>query len=344
MDNVGKSDEDLCAIYVDMGTTNTRAWLVRGNDVLAHASKPVGVRDSARSGSTTRIRTTLIELIGTVQEQTNDISESGRPACIAAAGMIGSALGLAEVPHVPTPAGLQEIAAATLRIEFPQITPLPFLLVPGVRSGSDLTDLQSLDKVDVMRGEETLCVGLQTLGLAETPVVVLTLGSHWKAIQLDAEGRIQSSITSLSGELLEALRTHTILASSVAGDWPDKLTKEAFAAGMKEQRRSGLPRALFCVRLLELKDHGTPEDRFSFLLGALIASDLDPLVARGILTGDSQVIISGHALMANAWAAALASLTNRTKVLTEDETEQAFLAGLALISARSAAQKKRTEK
>ena len=85
MDNVWKSDEDLCAIYVDMGTTNTRAWLMRGNDLLARASKPVGVRDSARSGSTTRIRTTLIELIGTVQEQTNDTSESGRPVCIAAA-------------------------------------------------------------------------------------------------------------------------------------------------------------------------------------------------------------------------------------------------------------------
>jgi hypothetical protein len=41
MNNIESIGEDLCAIYIDMGTTNTRAWLVRGGEVVARANKPV---------------------------------------------------------------------------------------------------------------------------------------------------------------------------------------------------------------------------------------------------------------------------------------------------------------
>ena len=34
MNDGEKTAEDLCAIYVDMGTTNTRVWLMRGDEVL----------------------------------------------------------------------------------------------------------------------------------------------------------------------------------------------------------------------------------------------------------------------------------------------------------------------
>jgi 2-dehydro-3-deoxygalactonokinase len=332
-----KTGEDLCAIYVDMGTTNTRVWLMRGDKVLARASKPLGVRDSAHDGSTTRIRRALKELIANLQRQTNDASNSDLPVCVAAAGMISSSLGLAELPHLPTPAGPRELSVATRRFEFPDICPLPFLLIPGVRSGPATTDFQSLGKVDVMRGEETLCVGLHALSLVAVPGVVLTLGSHWKAIQLDADGRIVSSVTSFSGELIHAVQTGTILASSVGRDWPARPTQAWMDAGMQEHRRSGLSRALFCVRLIELCDEGTPEDRFSYLLGAFIASDLDALVEGGVLAGDTQVAVSGHAVMAEAWAAALARMSISATVLTEEETEKAFLSGLRSILSRTIA-------
>jgi 2-keto-3-deoxy-galactonokinase len=271
MNDGEKTGEDLCAIYVDMGTTKTRVWLMRGDEVLARASKPLGVRDSAHDGSPARIRSALKELIS------------------------------------------------------------------SVRSGPVTTDLQSLGKVDVMRGEETLCVGLQVLSLVAVPGLVLTLGSHWKAIQLDAEGRIVSSITSLSGELIHAVQRQTILASSVGRDWPARPAPGWMAAGMQEQRRSGLSRTLFCVRLMELGDEGTAKERFSYLLGAFIASDLDVLARRGILTGDIQVTISGHEVIAEAWASALARMSIRARALTEEETEKAFLSGLRSILSRTIA-------
>jgi 2-dehydro-3-deoxygalactonokinase len=88
MNNIESTGEDLCAIYIDMGTTNTRAWLMRGSEVLARANKPVGVRDTVRDGSTGRIYDALREVITMVRTRANDSLDSCVPECVAAAGMI----------------------------------------------------------------------------------------------------------------------------------------------------------------------------------------------------------------------------------------------------------------
>jgi 2-dehydro-3-deoxygalactonokinase len=328
MNDSENGSEALCAIYVDVGTTNTRVWLLRGTDVLARASEQVGVRDCAREATANVLRKTLKELISRVQDQANHPVETCMPVCVVAAGMIGSPLGLAELAHIPAPAGLQELSATSTSFSFPEVTNLPFVIVPGVRSRSLAGDFASADQGDVMRGEETLCVGLHALGFVEPPAVVLTLGSHWKAIQLGADGRIHGSVTSLAGEMIHAVQTQTILASSVGNDWPVRMSAEWLEAGMTEQRRSGLPRALFCVRLLELENKGTPADRLAYLSGAFIASDLDALIDRGVLSRDAPVVISGHAAITEAWAFALTQKSVVAVVLKEADTEKAFLAGL----------------
>ena len=72
-----------CAIYVDAGTTNTRVWLMRSAEILARASTMVGVRDSARDGSTEKLCAALRDLIVEVRKQTDE-----SPSCVIAAGMI----------------------------------------------------------------------------------------------------------------------------------------------------------------------------------------------------------------------------------------------------------------
>ncbi len=329
--NNAEACENLCAIYVDMGTTNTRVWLVRGDEIIARGSKTVGVRDTARDGSKTRVQTALRELITDVLANINNPSEQLLPTSVAAAGMIGSPLGLTDVPHVSAPAGLLEIAEAATWFRFPEITDLPFLIVPGVRTGPTAVRSDALADVDVMRGEETLCLGLIELGLVRPPAVVLNLGSHWKAIRLTGDFRIQLSITSLSGELIHAAQTQTVLASSQSRSRPEKISERWMKEGITEQRRSGLPRALFCVRLLELAEEGTIEDRFSFLVGAFIASDLYALFARGILAQHIPVVISGNEAIAEAWREALQERSVLATVLTTAETERAFLTGLSAV-------------
>jgi 2-dehydro-3-deoxygalactonokinase len=307
------------AIFIDTGTTNTRVWLVRRGQMLAHKTAMVGVRDAAREGSNATLQAALHELIGAVQaDETADV--------VIAAGMITSGLGLADVPHIAAPAGLQELAAATKVYQFPNVTELPVLLVPGVRSGAAECDFNSVSNVDVMRGEETLCAGLVTLGLAQLPGTVLNLGSHWKAIQLDAAGRVVASVTSLTGELIFATQTQTILASAVPHERPVRIAPDWAAAGMREQRQAGLARALFCVRLLE--QHCTPEERLSFLVGAYLAADFDGLQRRGLLTPHMAVLITGGGAIAETWATALQAAAIPARISRPEESEQAMLAGL----------------
>ncbi|HEV2691157.1 MAG TPA: 2-dehydro-3-deoxygalactonokinase, partial [Bryobacteraceae bacterium] len=98
--------------------------------------------------------------------------------------------------------------------------------------------------------------------------------------------------------------------------------------------KSGLPRALFGVRLLEQSKTCTPRQRFSFLIGAFIACDLDALAVRGILSEKAPVAIVGNAALAHAWRASLSKASVTANVVTENETEIALLAGLNQILER----------
>jgi 2-dehydro-3-deoxygalactonokinase len=320
------AEEKLCAVYVDTGTTNSRVWLARGEEILAKAEAQVGVRDTAKDGSSARLRSSLKGLIEKVRAQAEDAT----PVSVAAAGMITSSLGLTEVPHLAAPAGIAELAAATRAHQFSEITDLPVLLVPGVKSGQMPCELATVGEADLMRGEETLCAGLVMLGLAKTPATVLNLGSHWKAIRLDSGGRIAASVTSLAGELVYAAQTQTILASAVPHERPTQVNFDWLEAGMREQRSAGLSRALFCVRLLEQSKQGSAEDRLNFLIGAFIAADLDALFARGVLSGS--VVIVGSGALAEAWRHALAQVEIQSRIISGEQSERALLAGLRSIT------------
>jgi 2-dehydro-3-deoxygalactonokinase len=207
------------------------------------------------------------------------------------------------------------------------------LLVPGVRSGPIEAKLEKIHTTDAMRGEETLCLGLVAMGHVQPPALVLNLGSHWKAIRLDSDDRIVSSSTSLSGELIHAAQTQTILASALPQERTATISAPWMKAGMKEERRSGLARAAFSVRLLEIARQGTPEERLSFLIGAFVASDMDALIARRVLTETTQVAIVGVPALAEAWRSALAGMSVPASVVSIPETEDALLTGLRCITA-----------
>jgi len=326
----GKAKE-ICLICVDAGTTNTRVWLTVGDRVVSRTQAGVGVRDTARDGSSARLRNALRELINQVMEEARHRGLAHSPECVIAAGMITSPLGLAEVPHVEAPAGLNDLAAATESHSFPEITGLPILLIPGVRCGPRPCDQNTAGTTDLMRGEETLAVGLVALGLLKPQSTLLNLGSHWKVIKLDQDTRIESSVTSMTGELIHTAQTQTILASSVPPTRPSVIDRTWLEAGMREQRRSGLSRALFCVRLLEQGSESSPERRLSFLIGAFLASDMDAMRSRGLLDSQGAVVITGGGAIAESWRDTLAQSSTPAITVNDLEVENALLTGFRLI-------------
>lgn len=301
---------------------------MEGSHVIAREFSPVGIRDSAREKSPKIIHEGLHALIVRLREVR---SRHCRPTHIAAAGMIGSSLGLTEVPHVIAPAGFDELSAAAQWHRFEHISDLPILVVPGVRCGPTNPRIEQIESVDVMRGEETLCAGLVALNVVSRSDVVLNLGSHWKAIQLDAKGRVSSSSTSLSGELIHATQQHTILADSIAMNWPDRLSLEWLKSGMELARQSGLARTLFCARLLDLSHTGTSENRFAFAVGAFVASDLDALRKRGALSSQHKISILGSKALSEAWQFGLSDAGVPSATIDSGTVENAFLTGLRLI-------------
>lgn len=329
-------DRDLaCAIHVDMGTTNTRVWLTLDSVPLARARDVVGARDTARDGSPERIRAALRDLIAQVRAEGQRVAPARPPSCVIASGMITSPLGLREVAHVAAPAGLREIAAAAECHMFPEVTDLPVLLVPGVRTEGGRKGGHEVGAFDVMRGEETLCLGLAESGAIEGASVILTLGSHWKAICFDASGRIAASVTTLSGELIHAAQTQTILASAVRqGVATETFDPWWVEAGAEEQRRSGLPRALFCVRLLQQIGESSPDERFAYLAGAVVGADFDGWQKAGLLSPATSVTLTGGAAITEAWRHVLGTRGIHARTLTESEVEAAFLTGQSSVAAR----------
>jgi len=318
-------------IAIDGGSTNTRVWLLHEGRVLSRASASVGVRDTARDGSPEKLHTALRQMIVQVRAE----HPSASPSLVAAAGMITSPLGLAAVPHVPAPASVEDLARNARQMSFPDIADLPFCFFPGVRCGD--MDSDDIAQADVMRGEETLCVGLSFDKLHNPPFALLNLGSHWKLIQVDETKRIARSRTTLTGELIHATQTNTVLASGLPGEKLDRLDDAWCAQGIMEMRRSGLARALFCVRLLEMQARGTPEQRMSFLIGAYVAAEQPALLQTGFLTAEAPVLLAGSGAITAAWQNALTAAKMPARTLAEEAIESAFLRGICQLAQLTAA-------
>ena len=323
-DNASRPNRLDAVICVDMGTTNTRAWLIVEQQIVARREAAIGVRDSARTGNSDLVRNTLKGLFGALQAEATAMGHNA--IMILGAGMITSSLGLVEIDHVLAPAGDQELAASMRKLSSPQITELPIWLVPGVRTGPSQPDIADLAEVDVIRGEETLCVGLKHKKMLEPGSTLLNLGSHWKAITLDASGRIASSFTTLSGELIHAVQTLTVLSSALPQDRFTELDFHWLEQGRAQQELSGLTRALFCVRILEQKFKLAPIQLSSFLLGAVVGSDL--AAARKNHKLEYKIVITGSGATPEAWKHFLEAENHPVLVCDSQGVEAAFVAGL----------------
>ena len=217
--------------------------------------------------------------------------------------MLTSALGLREIPHLLGPVGIEQLRNNIAVRAFPDVTQLPVKLVPGVRTGVPGTNAWDIGNTDVIRGEETLCMGLIAHGVLRSGSMLLNLGSHWKAINMNQDCWIDQCLTNISGEMMFMLQTQTILASSVLAGRPSKLDEAWVRHGIAEERSSGLLRALFCVRLLELDSRTSPMERLSYLVGGFISHSLSALVRKAMLR--DHIVICGAVSIAGAWKLAL---------------------------------------
>ncbi len=318
--------DESCILYIDGGTTRTRAWAAVGDRVVASGQVSAGARDGAREGGPSRLADAVRRLVLEVESRCRTAG-APLPVLGVAAGMITSAQGLVDVPHVDAPADAQDLARSARCEALPEGGPLRIVFIPGVRTaGTGPPTRETIQLCDVMRGEEALALGLVRRGYLARGGMLLSLGSHWKAVQVDAAGRVAGSVSVLSGELIEAVRRHTILASSLPSEWPVALPPDWLAAGIEAGRRHGLPRAGYEVRLLHQNVACEPADRLAFLVGAMVAASEGTLIPASSRPCP-QVVLAGPPALVTAWEAVVRGRGGTALVLDDEGTGAAFRAG-----------------
>lgn len=260
---------------IDAGTTNVRISLLDESETLVDQLKfDAGVRRTAIDGHNGYLVSTLRDGIRTLMEK-HGVEEVS--SCVAY-GMITSNMGLKEIPHLCAPAGLQQFHEGMEAVSFPEIAPFPIRFIRGLRNFSGAVTLDNADGMDMMRGEETETIGLLALKPEVRGGMLVLPGSHNKFIPIDEKGRILGCMTSISGEMLDALTHHTILADAVEHGFASGETYSAdhMLAGARAAD-AGLGRAAFTARILRTLGDLTVDEARSFLLGAVLRLDLQAL-------------------------------------------------------------------
>jgi len=258
---------------IDGGTTNTRVRVLRNDQVIGKACAPVGVRNTAISGSKDilfdALRRAIREALDAVGIREEDL------ALVTASGMITSNVGIYEVPHISTPAGLEELAAGSRLVKIPQLMDVPILFIPGIKNNYNVGERgENLEAMDIMRGEETEALGVLEVLPLKGPLTMILPGSHTKIIKINERNQIAGCLTTMAGEIFSTLATETILADAIPPNLVSRVDPEMIARGAAISRRVGLTRGCFSTRIMSQFMPANGDQLANFLLGVVLGQDL----------------------------------------------------------------------
>ncbi len=298
-------------LAIDGGTTNTRIHLMKDGIRVDTVKFAIGAK-AGREALSACIKEGIELLLTRNKRSEQDVCR------VLAAGMITSELGLCALPHIPTPAGLEELHDAMANAEFPEITSIPFTFIRGVKCVGEAPDT-----TDMMRGEEAEVMGL----LGEQPAGVYILpGSHSKIVEVDAEGRIVDFSTMLTGEMMAALSGHTILSDAV--DLKDSsLLAESLLEGYRVCDRLGLNAALFKTRIAKNLFSHDKDACYSFFCGAVLHDEIESICRRA----PSRVILGGNSHLKSAMELLLRAEGLSVVTVPDDEVEACNAKGMIRI-------------
>lgn len=293
-------------LIIDAGTTNARVTLIdEAGKVLGCERRDAGVRNTAIDGHNGRLKDALRESVGVLLAK-NGLSHGDIGVCVAY-GMITSNVGLLEIPHCAAPADARTLRDALVRRVFPEIAPFAIDFIPGVRNFSGPVTPENAAKMDMMRGEETEAVGLFHLLNPGCRCTLVLPGSHNKFIAMGRSGEILGCMTAISGELLDALTHHTILADAVDRRFvsSESYDRELMLSGLRAGLECGVGRAAFTGRILRTLAGWAPPDAANYLLGVTLSADILALRAFHLRSAEDALFVAGKPPLQQALCDAL---------------------------------------
>ncbi len=284
-------------IAIDWGSTNRRAYLLgEAGQVLRTERDGMGLLSVPSDGFAAEV--------AAIRDRLGNLP-------VVLAGMVGSARGWVNVPYVPTPAGIDDLAANLHWVEVGRTA-----IVPGLADSAG----------DVMRGEEVQFLGAVAAGFASPDSLLCQPGTHCKWARMK-DGRIAAFSTAMTGELFGLLRDHSLLADFLKGDVRNG---EAFREGVAAGLGGSLTTELFRIRAAALLGNRAVEDSAAYASGVLIGHDVG---GAGLEPGVNVHVLADAHLGALYAAAIAVAGANAISVDSHD----AFVAGIHRIWKVSAA-------
>jgi len=167
-----------------------------------------------------------------------------------------------EAPYLDGPVDMARLRRGLCPV---QMAGPPVWIVPGLRC------TRPDGSPDVMRGEETHVLGWAAADPARLrgEHLICQPGTHAKWVLL-VDGRIERFITSMTGELFDLLRKHSVLRVSGAVD-----DEDAFDQGLEAAGDGGaLASRLFTARARVVGGDMRPDQVESYLSGLLIGAEV----------------------------------------------------------------------
>ena len=134
----------------------------------------------------------------------------------------------------------------------------------------------------------------------EGPAIVVIPGSHGKFIYINKENKINSCMTTLSGELISVITRNTIIADSLDSSFAGEIDKAMILRGASLSKKIGLNRSSFSIRILERFTDANQNERANILLGIVLYEDLRAVLKSSYYSKDLKVYICGKDMLKDA--------------------------------------------
>ncbi len=331
---------------IDCGTSTSRVYILDDQyRVVGKGQKSIGVRNTALTGSTHELRTGLKQLFEETAVKVGAAIKDIRFAVTS--GMITSEIGLVEIPHLTAPAGIADLAENIKIVHDLDVFPLdiPVLFIRGIKNrlppNATYTDLR---KADFMRGEETQAAGLiyQYENLSY-PIILMMLTSHTKFICINADKKISGCLTTLSGQIHQAVLEMTSIGKSIRisnenGSHPEDFNEEIIDTAFDSVQNAGFLRTLLMPRFMEILMDTNPYERRRFFEAIIPSEDLKTLKEFGLVGFDreSKIVIVGKKDRSDIYKYLLETKYGVTQeveqIYREDEIDRLSISGAVTIA------------
>ena len=261
-------------VYLDVGTTRLRLYLLKDFEVVYYKRTKVGARDTSINGYNKLLKSEL-HLI--YQKMLDEYKlEPWQIQKVYASGMLACAppLGLVKADHLVTPVSLFDLYNNMMSVDAGIILRQQVNIIRGIKTINNNLKItvHNAHKMNNMRGEELEVFGVlasldKDLSLRNLAIVLP--GSHTQIVYCQ-NGVILDILSFFSGELFHALASSTILSKTMTED-PIDLDITSFRKGIENNLTYGFNRAIYLGNTLQIFNDTDIISMNSYIVGVIFS-------------------------------------------------------------------------